>query len=96
MPIEFNYELLEDRVAILPETLDNKTSEGLFTGNARMSNRGTVVGVGLGLKATETGVRIPLDVKVGYKVIFTPHEFEPFEQFILGRESGIKCITQKT
>lgn len=91
---EFNYTLLEDRVAIKPDVADEKSETGLFkppTAN-KTTVTGTVIAVGNGLIATESGKLLPMFVKVGQRVIMEPFGWEPFGEYVLGRQAAIKCI----
>ncbi len=91
---EFNYQLLEDRVAIKPDTIDTKNEIGLLRAPSSqvMSNKGTVIAVGTGLVARDTGKLIPMWVQVGQRVIMEPFGWEPFEELLVGRETSVKCI----
>ena len=62
---------LGDRVLIKPDAAEQKTASGLYiASNAQEKpQRGEVVAVGEG-KLNNDGQRIPMDVKVGDKVIY--------------------------
>ncbi|MDY2777801.1 MAG: co-chaperone GroES [Collinsella sp.] len=62
---------LGDRVLIKPDAAEQKTASGLYiASNAQEKpQRGEIVAVGAG-KLGENGERLPMDVKVGDKVIY--------------------------
>lgn len=92
MPMDFKHELLEDRVLVLPDPMDDKTSSGVYMPQSaqRISNKGTVIAVGPGYTAKETGIKIPMFVRVGDRVIYDKSHCEEFEGFLLMFESSIK------
>ena len=61
---------LADRVLVKPDEAEQKTASGLYiASNAQEKpQRGTIVAVGAG-KVNDKGERIPMDVKVGDKVL---------------------------
>lgn len=65
---------LNDRVLVRREEEEEKSSGGiLLTGTAReKSNKGTVVAVGPG-RTTDDGKVIPVNVKVGDRVVFASY-----------------------
>ena len=62
---------LGDRVLVKPEAAEEKTATGLYiASNAQEKpQRGEVIAVGAG-KLNDAGERLPMDVKVGDKVIY--------------------------
>lgn len=62
---------LGDRVLIKPDPAEQKTASGLYiASNAQEKpQRGEIVAVGEG-KRNDNGERIPMDVKVGDKVLY--------------------------
>ena len=62
---------LGDRVLVKPDAAEQKTASGLYiASNAQEKpQRGEVVAVGAG-KLNDAGERLPMDVKVGDKVIY--------------------------
>lgn len=62
---------LGDRVVIQPMEAEEKTESGLFLSRDAQEKpqQGTVIAVGLG-KKDEDGDRVPMDVKVGDKVLY--------------------------
>ena len=65
---------LADRVLIKPDAAEQKTASGLYiASNAQEKpQRGTIVAVGAG-KVNDNGERIPMDVKVGDKVLYSKY-----------------------
>lgn len=62
---------LGDRVLVKPDAAEQKTASGLYiASNAQEKpQRGEVVAVGAG-KLNDKGERVPMDVKVGDKVVY--------------------------
>ena len=62
---------LGDRVLIKPDAAEQKTASGLYiASNApEKPQRGEIIAVGAG-KLNDKGERVPMDVKVGDKVIY--------------------------
>ena len=62
---------LGDRVLIKPDAAEQKTASGLYiASNAQEKpQRGEIISVGAG-KLNDKGERVPMDVKVGDKVIY--------------------------
>lgn len=94
MPIEFKHELLEDRVLVLPDPVDEQTSSGIYMPKSaqKISNKGTVIAVGKGTYARDTGKLIEMWVKKGDRVIFDKGHCEQFEDYLIMFETSIKCI----
>ncbi|MCX6738017.1 MAG: co-chaperone GroES [Candidatus Parcubacteria bacterium] len=93
-----NIKPLSDYILIEPVTAEEKTKSGIFlpeTAEKEKPEQGTVVAVGLGRK-TASGKVIPLDVKVGDKVLFTkygPNEIEiDGKEYLIAREDDILAI----
>ena len=65
---------LADRVLVKPDEAEQKTASGLYiASNAQEKpQRGTIVAVGAG-KVNDKGERIPMDVKVGDKVLYSKY-----------------------
>lgn len=68
-----NFIPMDDKVLIKPD-IEYTSGGGIIIPNAenKAHDTGTVMAVGLGKFSTK-GVRIPLDVKVGDKVIFSKY-----------------------
>ena len=65
-------EPIENHVAILPDAADEKLGKIYLPDTAQHKpKRGTVVAVGPGLKATETGKPIPMQVKESDHVYYS-------------------------
>jgi chaperonin GroES len=93
-----NIKPLSDYILIEPVTAEEKTKSGIFlpeTAEKEKPEQGTVVAVGLGRK-TASGKVVPLDVKVGDKVLFTkygPNEIEiEGKEYLIAREDDILAI----
>lgn len=98
--IEFKHELLDDRVVLQPFNKENKTEDGLFIPPSaqKVSPFGTVVAVGKGTVAPDTGVKIEMFVKKGDIVNFNIGQCEPMEGFdglLLMHQSAIRFIVKK-
>jgi len=59
----------EDRVILKLDHSDKVTETGLVVPNRQVPNQGLVMAVGPG-RHTESGIHIPMDVKVGDTVVF--------------------------
>ncbi len=68
---KFNVRPLEDRVVVRPEEAEEKTKGGIVLPDTAKEKpaRGEVVAVGIG-KLLENGKRVPVNVKVGDRVIY--------------------------
>ena len=62
-----------DRVAILPVAVEEKTKSGIvLPGSAQEKpQQGEIVAVGSGYVSQTTGERIPLELKVGDRVVYS-------------------------
>jgi len=91
---DFKHELLDDRVVLQPDPLIEKTEGGLYQPKSavQLSDKATVVAVGKGAIAPDTGELIPMFLKAGDRVIFDKFQVENFEGFLLTRQANIKCI----
>jgi len=70
-----NIRPLHDKILVRRDEAETKTSSGIYlpeTGKERPKT-GTIHAVGDGALNTDTGVRIPLSVKKGDRVIFTSY-----------------------
>lgn len=82
---------LGDRVVVEREQSEQKTSGGILLPDSAKDKpaRGTIVSVGEG-KCDDKGVRHPLQVKPGDRVVFTSYAGEPFkvgdEELLLMRD----------
>ena len=93
-----NIKPLADYVLIEPETVKEKTKSGIFlpeTAEKERPEQGSVVAVGSG-KKDSSGKIIPLEVKVGDKVLFTkygPNEIEVNDKkYLITREEDILAV----
>jgi chaperonin GroES len=88
---------LGDRVVVEREESEQKTSGGILLPDSAKDKpaRGTVVSVGEG-KCDDKGVRHPLQVKPGDRVVFTSYAGEAFkigdDELLLMREDDILAI----
>ena len=89
-----------DRVAVKPVAVEEKTKSGIvLPGSAQEKpHQGEVVAVGSGYVSQATGQRIPLEVKVGDKVVYGRHagidvKFDG-EELILLQESEILVVLE--
>ena len=64
-----------DRIAVKPVAVEETTKSGIvLPGSAQEKpHQGEVVAVGSGYVAQATGQRIPLEIKVGDKVVYGKH-----------------------
>ena len=95
-----NIKPLADHILIEAIAEDEKTKTGIFlpeTAQKERPEQGTVVAVGTG-KKTDSGKIIPLEVKVGDKVLFTkygPNEIEiDGKEYLVAREEDILAILE--
>jgi len=91
---------LADYVLIEAVTAEEKTKNGIFlpeTAEKERPEQGTVIAVGPG-KKTSSGKVVPLEVKVGDKVIFTkygPNEIEvDGKEYLIAKEEDILAILE--
>lgn len=91
---------LADYILIEPFSQEEKTESGIFlpqTAEKEKPEQGKVIAVGPGRK-TSSGKVIPVDVKVGDKVIFTkygPTEIEIDEKkYLVAREDDILAVIE--
>ena len=89
-----------DRIAVKPVAVEEKTKSGIvLPGSAQEKpHQGEVVAVGSGYVSHATGQRIPLEVKVGDKVVYGRHagvdvKFDG-EELILLTENDILVVLE--
>ncbi len=89
-----------DRIAVKPVAVEEKTKSGIvLPGSAQEKpHQGEVVAVGSGYVSQTTGQRIPLEVKVGDKVVYGKHagidvKFDG-EELILLTENDILVVLE--
>lgn len=89
-----------DRIAVKPVAVEEKTKSGIvLPGSAQEKpHQGEVVAVGSGYVSQATGQRIPLEVKVGDKVVYGRHagidvKFDG-EELILLTENDILVVLE--
>ena len=83
-----------DQVVVKPKPQEEKTKSGIVLPDSAKEKpqEGTVVAVGSG-KIVE-GKRIPLEVKVGDKVIYAKYSGTEVEEYIILKESNILAIKE--
>jgi|SRR5512132_1201601 chaperonin GroES len=96
----FNLKPLEDRIVVQPSEEENTTSSGIVIPDTAKEKpqEGTVVAVGPG--RFEDGARVPLDVAVGDKVIYSKYggtevKVEDDEYLILSARDVLAVIGKK-
>ena len=89
-----------DRIAVKPVAVEEKTKSGIvLPGSAQEKpHQGEVVAVGSGYVSQATGQRIPLEIKVGDKVVYGKHagidvKFDG-EELILLTENEILVVIE--
>ena len=95
----FNLKPLEDRIVVKPSEEENTTSSGIVIPDTAKEKpqEGSVVAVGPG--RFEDGVRVPLDVAVGDKVIYSKYggtevKVEGEEYLILSARDVLAVISK--
>ncbi len=91
---------LGDRVIVKPEPKESKTQSGIIipdTAGKEKPEKGEVIAVGPG-ELSENGQRLPMEVKVGQKVMFTkysPSEIEvDGEELLVIRQKDILAVIE--
>src|ERR1700691_4788372 len=66
---------LDDRIVVRPSEAEEKTASGLVIPDTAKEKpqQGEVLAVGPGRRAENTGELIPLDIKVGDKVVYSKY-----------------------
>ena len=89
-----------DIIAVKPVAVEEKTKSGIvLPGSAQEKpHQGEVIAVGSGYVSQTTGQRIPLEVKVGDKVVYGKHagievKFDG-EELVLLTESDILVVLE--
>ena len=87
---DFKYDLMQDYVIIKPDETA-KMDGGIYlpVTAQRKSVEGTVVAIGRGYTAIETGVFVPTYVKVGWRVLFNKFDMNEFEGNLIGKEIAV-------
>ncbi len=70
-----NLQPLDDRIVVRPSEAEEKTASGLVIPDTAKEKpqQGEVLAVGPGRRAENTGELIPLDIKVGDKVVYSKY-----------------------
>lgn len=88
---------LADRVVLKPITAEEKTSGGIVLPDTAKDKpqEGEVVAVGTG-RILDNGTKVPLEVKVGDRVIFSKYSGTEFKlegvEYLVLRESDILAV----
>lgn len=89
-----------DRIAVKPVAVEEKTKSGIvLPGSAQEKpHQGEVIAVGSGYVSQATGQRIPLEIKVGDKVVYGKHagievKFDG-EELVLLTENDILVVIE--
>jgi len=95
-----NIKPLADYILIEPVKEEEKTKSGIFlpeTANKERPEQGNGIAVGPG-KRNKTGQVVPMDVKVGQKVLFTkygPNEIKvDGKEYLIAKEEDILAIVE--
>ena len=95
-----NIKPLADYILIEPVKGEEKTKSGIFlpeTANKERPEQGNVIAVGPG-KRNKNGQVVPMDVKVGQKVLFTkygPNEIKvDGKEYLIAKEEDILAIVE--
>ena len=89
---------LEDRLVVKANEAEQTTASGLVIPDTAKEKpqEGTVIAVGPG--RFDDGVRTPMDVKVGDRVLFNKHAGQAVkadgEEFLILREDDVMAIVQ--
>ncbi|OGZ18147.1 MAG: co-chaperone GroES [Candidatus Nealsonbacteria bacterium RBG_13_37_56] len=95
-----NIKPLSDHILIEPITVEEKTKSGILlpdTAEKEKPEQGRVIAVGPG-KKTAAGKVIPMDIKIGDKVLFTkygPNEIKiDNKEYLIARQEDILAIIE--
>jgi len=95
-----NIKPLSDHILIEPITVEEKTKSGILlpdTAEKEKPEQGRVIAVGPG-KKTAAGKVIPMDIKIGDKVLFTkygPNEIKfANKEYLIARQEDILAIIE--
>jgi chaperonin GroES len=94
-----NLKPIKDRIVIRVLEAETQTKSGIFIPDAASEKptQGEVLAAGGG-RVTEDGVTIPMDVKVGDRVLFNKHSGQAVkadgEEFLILREDDVMAIVQ--
>jgi len=95
MAKKLNYELYDDRVLVKPAAAEEKTAGGIIIPDTAKEKpqKGTVVAVGPGKYAEQTGNLIPLKQKIGDKILYGKYSGSEIsvdgEDYLIMRASDI-------
>ncbi len=97
-----NLRPLADRVVIKPVVREEKTKGGIYLPDTAAKEKpmeGTVIAVGPG-RLLDNGARVPVDVRVGNRVVFakyagTEFKTEEDEEFLIVSEKDIMAVIEQ-
>jgi chaperonin GroES len=96
--MSLNVKPIGDRIVIEAAPAETKTASGIYIPETAQEKpqHGTVVAVGPGKYAEQTGVLVPITVKVGDKVLYGKFAGQEFafegKDYLIMRESDIYVI----
>ena len=96
-----NFELFDDRVLVKPNAAEEKTAGGIIIPDTAKEKpqKGTVIAVGKGKYAEQTGNLIPLQIKAGDTVMYGKYGGTEInidgEEHLIMREEDILGIIEK-
>ncbi len=87
-----DYELIFDNIVILPDANKAPAPGQLITGEQKKPNIGTVVLIGKGKQAEDTGVFIEMQIQKGDRVIFDSFVAVPFmdSEYVILEQGYVK------
>ena len=88
---------LGDRVIVEPTEHEDKTASGLYLPETAKEKpqEGKVIAVGAGLWDEEGDKRLPIDVKVGDRVIYSKYSGTEFKETVDGAEHKYLIVSEK-
>ena len=90
---DFKYELMQDYVVVKPDPTEKMDGALYVPVTAQQKSvKGTVVAIGKGTFANDTGVLIKTFAQPGDRVLFNKFDMNEFEGNLIGKESAIIAI----
>ncbi|MBK0383315.1 co-chaperone GroES [Pedobacter sp. SD-b] len=93
-----NIKPIADRVVVEAAAAEEKTASGIYIPDTAKEkpSQGVIVAVGNGKFADSTGAQIPMDVKVGDKILYSKYAGTEItyegKEYLIMRESDIYAI----
>ena len=93
-----NIKPIADRVVVEAAPAEEKTASGIYIPDTAKEkpSQGTIVAVGNGKFADSTGAQIPMDVKVGDKILYSKYGGTEItyegKEYLIMRESDIYAV----